>query len=169
MVPGAPGDRLSVTGWGGSVCVWTVGSATLKGSKSISKTRWRRGDDRVLNPAVLSFIFWLLRQTRERAHRGRNRGRGRRDENKRWRQRVESRVILSVSGVHSDNFLRSGSQQPLQIAVLLISLWQVVILGGVGRSSVSSGHWDMERDRELGWLWGRKFGRGWGWSEGTRR
>lgn len=139
--------------------------------ESVSKTRWRRRDDGVLHPAVFSFIFWLLRQTGESAQRRRNRRRRQRDEQwGRW-HRVESRVIVSVDGVwrlavHAGNFFRRGAQRPLRVAVVFISLRKVVILGGVGRPSVSSIPWDEERDWELGWLWRKSWRGGGGFGKG---
>lgn len=73
--------------------------------------------------------------------------------------------------MHAGSFLRRGAQQPLQVAVIFIDLGKVVILGGVGGPSGSRGHRDVERDWELGRLWGWKSGRGGGGGcgEGTGR
>lgn len=164
MVSGAPSERLRITRGGGSVCVWTAGRTTLERSESVSKTGWRRGDDGVLHPAVLSFKFWLLGQSGERAERGRNGGRCRWDVHWRWGQRVENRVIGSADAllrfrVDAGGFLGGGGQQPLQVMIVLVDLRKVVILRGVGGPSISCWHRDIERDRELGWFLRGKPGR----------
>lgn len=96
------------------------------------------------------------------------------DEHGRRRYGVENGVVgsadalLSVA-VHAGNFFRSD-QHPLQVAVVIVGLGQVVVLGGVGGPPVPRGGWDVKRDWEFGWLVRRKPGRaGGGRGEGTRR
>lgn len=67
-------------------------------------------------------------------------------------------------------FFRRGDKRPLRVPVIVISLRQVVILGGVGGPSVPRGCWNIEGDWEFGWLMRRKPGRAGGvCGEGTRR
>lgn len=97
------------------------------------------------------------------------------DEHGRRRYGVENGIVGSADAlrsiaVHAGNFFRSGDQHPLQVAVVVIGLGQVVVLGGVGGPPVPRGGWNIERDWEFGRLVRRKPGRaGGGRGEGTRR
>lgn len=158
MVPGPPAVRLREAGRGGSVSAGAVGGAALEGREPVGETRRRRWDDGILHPALFPLVFRFLRQTGQRTERGRKRrGRGR-DEHRRRRNGVDGRIVVPGDGLRrlvlqAQNLLGRGAEQPLQVAVVVVRLGEVVVLGGVGGPPVSGRHRDVERDWELGGLW----------------